>query len=792
MGHGDWKTVLQVVKVDGAQPSTVDHFAAIQAVLKANSRRAALARRWNKQAVPIGLPIFATVGQPPERLLLDYVDQFERWLDWWNTEWNALEPALRRTGFRWSKFREHHVARMAPVAPLERDLTLLTGPLQEVTGVRLAMVRGVIAEDRLKDYAQTLTKHGGRTVLALRRAVESRDVEAYGKTHEALVALISKAEIWDDRRAMLADLAQSAPKWAAAIRARDPRDVHGAAELPGDAPGAWRWRQLEEELDRRAKQDETEIMRKLQDARDALRRTTTELIDASAWLAQLRRTDLAARQALIGWSDTQKKIGKGTGKRVPELQAQARDLLTKAREAVPVWIMPLARVAESFDPREEKFDVVIVDEASQSDVTGLLALYLGHRVIVVGDHEQVSPSAVGQRIEELQALRTQHLAGVPNQHLYDGQTSIYDLARQSFGGTIALREHFRCVPEIIDFSNYLSYHGQILPLRDPATARRPHVIEHLVPPVLGGRGAGKTNEDEARAAAAMIAAMCDMPEYRGKTLGVISLVGDEQALLIQERVLPLVGAVELEKRRFAAGNPAQFQGDERDVMLLSMVDSPMNGGGAGELRMRADEASKQRYNVAVSRARDQVWLLHSLDPNRDLQPGDLRRRLIEHVRDPRAMRRQAAGGLPEAAASSSFEREVCQRLTARGYRVRPRVEVGHYCIDLVACSGEVQVAVECDGDRLHSAAKIPEDLARQAVLERCGWRFVRLRGTRFYRDPDAAMRRVYKELERHGVRPDGVEVAEPGRDEALREAVVRRAESIMVAQGWAEAVDGEN
>src|SRR5262249_49706322 len=156
----------------------------------------------------------------------------------------------------------------------------------------------------------------------------SRDVELYSKAHEALVALTAKSEIWDDRRAMLADLEKSAPRWAAAIRAREPRDVHGAAELPGDAQGAWRWRQLEEELDCRAKQDEQDIMRKLKDARDALRRTTIELIDASAWLAQLRRTDLSARQALIGWSDTQKKIGKGTGKRVPELQAQSRDLLT--------------------------------------------------------------------------------------------------------------------------------------------------------------------------------------------------------------------------------------------------------------------------------------------------------------------------------------------------------------------------------------------------------------------------------------------------------------------------------
>jgi hypothetical protein len=41
------------------------------------------------------------------------------------------------------------------------------------------------------------------------------------------------------------------------------------------------------------------------------------------------------------------------------------------------------------------------------------------------------------------------LFAIPNAHLYDGQTSVYDLARQSFGGTIRLVEHFRCVTDVI-------------------------------------------------------------------------------------------------------------------------------------------------------------------------------------------------------------------------------------------------------------------------------------------------------------------------------------------------------
>jgi len=62
-------------------------------------------------------------------------------------------------------------------------------------------------------------------------------------------------------------------------------------------------------------------------------------------------------------------------------------------------------------------------------------------VLVVGDHEQVSPSAVGQDLGIIQNLIFQYLPGIPNADLYDGQISIYDLARQSFGGTTCLVEH---------------------------------------------------------------------------------------------------------------------------------------------------------------------------------------------------------------------------------------------------------------------------------------------------------------------------------------------------------------
>jgi very-short-patch-repair endonuclease len=543
----------------------------------------------------------------------------------------------------------------------------------------------------------------------------------------------------------------------------------------------WRWRQLRQEIDRRAELDEIRLTERLHQRRAEIREITATLIDRRAWLNQLRRTDLPARQALQGWADTQKKIGRGTGKRVPELQAKARELLARARDAVPVWIMPLNRVADSFDPRHRRFDVVIVDEASQSDVTGLLCWYLGERVAVVGDHEQVSPLAVGQDIALMQALINEHLGGIPNNHLYDGTTSIYHLARQCFGGTIALREHFRCVPDIIEFSNRLSYNGEIRPLRNPGSTPRPHVIEYVADGRSGTERSQKSNLAEARIVAALVKAACESPEYKGKTMGAVTLLGDEQARLIQDVTVGLCGAIELDHRRFVAGNAAQFQGDERHVMFLSMVDTPTGG----RLPLRRVDLFKQRYNVAASRAQDQVWLVHSLDPDRDLQTGDLRRALIEHVRDPSAVRRAAEAA--ERRAESPFEKAVIERLVNGGYRVNPQVWVGRYRIDMVVGEGSQEVALECDGDRFHGIDQIPADMARQAVLERAGWRFVRVRGTRFFRDPEGTTAWIVEELQRLGVQPVGQIPAEQAPDAvalAFRERVVRRAHEVMRERGW--------
>jgi very-short-patch-repair endonuclease len=409
----------------------------------------------------------------------------------------------------------------------------------------------------------------------------------------------------------------------------------------------------------------------------------------------------------------------------------------------------------------------------------LVACYLGKKVVVVGDHEQVSPLAVGQNLDVVQRLIATHLEDIPNSHLYDGRMSVYDLGRQSFGQTIVLIEHFRCVPEIIQFSNGLSYNWRIRPLRDASNVvLKPHVVALRLQASRYGR---EVNYDEAWAIASLIGAAIEQPEYVRKTFGVITLVGEAQALEIERLLRQRLPVAEFERRRIVCGNAAHFQGDERDVMLLSMVDVPVGG----PLSLRQDDRFKQRYNVAASRARDQMWVVYSLDPRLDLKPGDLRRELIEHAEDPSVKLRTLQE--VERRVESELERQVLRHLVQLNYRVRPQWPVGHYRIDLVVEGGGKRLAIECDGDRWHPPEKLAEDLERQAILERLGWTFVRVRGTEFFRVPDQALEPVFEMLHRLEIPAEGAAPVPAGplrQGSELFDRVLRRAEALR--REWLE------
>jgi hypothetical protein len=348
---------------------------------------------------------------------------------------------------------------------------------------------------------------------------------------------------------------------------------------------------------------------------------------------------------------------------------------------------------------------------------------------------------------------------------YDADTSYFTHAAIRYGERLVLQEHFRCMPEIIQFSNSLCYQDRpLVPLRQFGSERLSPAVQ--VRRVEGGvYEDSQVNEPEARAVSEQVLACLADPAYAGRTFGVISLVGAEQARLIARLLADHVEPAEIERRKLLCGDSYAFQGDERDVMFLSLVQAPRDG-----RRLYAGTAGRdrRRFNVAASRARDQLWLFHSAELD-DLHPEGVAYRLLRYCLHPRlepapmeglaveAWRRRAEerGGddHPPFPFDSWLELDVYLRLADRGFRVIPQYEVAGYRVDLLVEGLRGRVAVACDSDRWDGAEAFERDLTRQRMLERCGLPFSRVRGAAFYRDPEVALQPLWADLRQHEVEP---------------------------------------
>lgn len=758
-----WKTTIQGAKVNGRSPKSADEVAALHLLASLECERAILLARWNRQVEQTGGPALA--GSNPEELAARHLKSVSAALEWSDRELRPLRDGAIAQGFDWNRSLREALIPDEQQAEFRAEVRLCRDILPRALAARLRQFASAQHNEAILELQNTLSKFSSDTNDRLLTAVRVRSAEMYSSAFKALIQLYESMEELRTRRDILSKLSSGAPAWADAVAKRHP--PHDRDTLPNDVENAWLWVQAAQQLRERDAIPVEALQADLHKKTRSLEQKTAELADARAWLAQRRRTGLAEQQALIGWQQTVKKIGKGTGKRAPVLRKLARDLMERAKTAVPVWIMPMIRVAENYDPRTTRFDVIIIDEASQCDVTGLMALYFGKQVVVVGDDEQVSPEAVGQRLDETQHLINEYLYGIPNDQLYDGKSSIYDLAKQAFGGTISLREHFRCVPDIIQFSNHLSYEDKLIPLREASQSNLlPHVVAHRVL----GTSDNKTNQEEAAEIVALISAFLEEPEYDGKTIGVISLVGEDQAALIETQLRQRIEPKVLEDRRLLCGNSAHFQGDERDVIFLSMIDSSTGA----PLRMRNDAMFKKRFNVAASRARDQMWVVYSVDPA-DLQTGDLRKRLIEHAMNPKALAVKIETELGKA--ESDFEKDVLRRLITAGYSVKPQYVIGPYRIDIMVEGTSQRLAVECDGEQYHTILELQHDMERQSQLERVGLTFYRIRGSRYYRDRDEEFNRLVDRLSEMGIMP-GSAHNEATPSSELLDRVKRRAADI--------------
>lgn len=639
------------------------------------------------------------------------------------------------------------------------------------------------AEQALEAVRSRISSHATAdahpVVSCMVDAVAMRDIEAWNGS-------LLRLRLLTEQKQQLAYCQQLEGKLRSASRQTYESVVASIGDPAWDARSkrfseAWRWSKLSRWLQKYRDADTVAQLEKQRaHTENDILRVTADLAAQKAWLAFLSRLNAEESNTLRAWRAAVRGIGKGTGKsaRVEHLRQRAREMATKAAAAVPAWIMPRYKVAEMLEPHPEHFDVVIVDEASQSGIDSLFLFHIAKKIIVVGDIQQISPSIGFVDTERVHALQRLYLDGLPHDVALRPESSLYENAQIRFNGNIVLREHFRCMPEIIQFSNDLCYAPNGTPL-DPlrnyrGTRLSPLKTQQISTGYRTGSSSTTINLPEAEAIADAIESCVRDPRYATKSMGVISLQGEAQAQQIQQLLLERIGPEEIEKRDLVCGDAYAFQGDERDVIFLSLVAATNER--IGVLSKASDH---QRFNVAASRARDQMWIFHSVQPE-DLSRECVRYRLLSYMLNPQ--RDQQSQG--EIRFESKFEEDVYHELTSRGFAVRTQVGVGdiethRYRIDLVVEGMRSRLAVECDGDRWHGPDRYESDMRRQRDLERMGWRFGRLRGSAFYGDRVGSMASILEILKELGIgtiteeaakstEPDSDDPAPPS-DQDLRE-----------------------
>lgn len=777
-GAGDAKELLAQVTVAGVAPQTPEDWKHVQRHIALHTQVVRFVARWNQFAPALAAPslqpsvaglrrleMVALAAKKAHRLATHYDVVLLR-----QAEAVFAKPPVKDltgTADGLARVREHLRAHLTK-ADLARAAAQLATFREKLAGTSGPVSAALVA---FIDRPLGAPATDGQGCSSERVAAQYASLLAEVRRVQALAVGL----LWVSEAAARIEQA-GAPRLAARIRTEPVGATGEDAALPTTWRQAWTWARVRSYLAQiEAREELVALAERRRNLEAGLARLYREMVAQAAWLSAKRNASHKVLEALQGYATAIRRIGQGTGPNAVHYRRDAREHMFSAVGAVPCWIMSHAKVSESVPAEIGKFDLVIVDEASQSDLWALPAVLRGKKLLVVGDDKQVSPDGSFISGGDVQALRERFLADQPFKEAMTPDKSLYDLAARVFAAhQVMLREHFRCVPPIIAYSNKAFYGGEVKPLRVPKGSERldPPLVDVLIP---HGVRSGKVNREEADFIAVEIAQLLADERFAGRSLGVVTLLGIEQTKLIDERVRRRCNGAELMRRRFECGEPAAFQGSERDIMFLSLVVDPANCHAVSGLKF------EQRFNVAASRARDRMYLVRSVEASH-LSDSDLRRGLLQHFHKPLVVTEEEAELLIDRC-ESGFEREVFKALTQAGYKVQPQVQTGAYRIDMVVeGAGDLRLAIECDGDEFHGPDRWPHDMARQRALERVGWTFWRCFASTWSLRREEVLAELMARLTAMGIEPLGAAERAPS-------LVERRVVPSPQPQPQAEAAD---
>lgn len=454
-----------------------------------------------------------------------------------------------------------------------------------------------------------------------------------------------------------------------------------------------------------------------------------------------------------------------------------RQIVLKTGEALltvkPCWMMSPLAVSQYMDTAAPIFDLVIFDEASQVlTEDAICAILRGKQLIVVGDEKQLPPTS----------FFAKSLADNDDD---EGEVTQVDTAEQERTESIlnemlsanitprSLKWHYRSQHEsLIAFSNTEFYGGQLITFPGPAAEHRDGVRFEYVSDGVYDYGASRTNRREAERVVDLIIRLAQTDP--NVSLGVVALSGAQQTAIREalanrfqrnpelEAIREILDEERTDENAFFIKNLESVQGDERDIMALSIgYGRDRHGVMHHRFGPLNNKGGERRLNVAVTRARQQMYVVSSIhatdiNPTGSVGVRTLRRYLDYAERGPGALRQQATDVAESADTTlfdSPFEQAVYEALTAKGLRIDTQVGCSGYRIDLAVRDphqpDRYLLGIECDGRSYHSSKTARDrDRLRQAHLEGLGWNIHRIWSSDWFTNPELEIGKTLESLAR--------------------------------------------
>jgi hypothetical protein len=436
-----------------------------------------------------------------------------------------------------------------------------------------------------------------------------------------------------------------------------------------------------------------------------------------------------------------------------------RDLTQRAGKALlelkPCWMMSPLAVAQYVPKGSMKFDLCIIDEASQMPPESAIgALLRCVQSVVVGDTNQLPPSSFFKTL-------------IDDEDADEDETvlneSVLEMANGAFRPARRLRWHYRSRHSgLIKFSNRLIYDDNLIVFPSATEAMARMGVEFRA---IKGRYKAGTNPIEAKA---MVEATIEfMRTDPDRSLGVVTLNQKQRDLMMEEfeyaitrdRIAQKYIDTWKEKNdgleEFFIKNLENVQGDERDAIFIGTVYGAEEPGTRVMQRFGPINglAGKRRLNVLFTRAKQKIVTFSSMT-SADIEAdehGNPGAYMLKRWLDYSASGILESGDVTDREPESDFEVFVMDQINAMGFIPIPQVGVAGYFIDIGVRHPDwphgFVLGVECDGASYHSAKSARDrDRLRQEILEDLGWQLHRIWSTDWFNNSRQEAERLRKVL----------------------------------------------